>query len=71
MKHECSVVFLTPGQYKVDIQCSTSEPIEENIIVSSYDNSMVEITQEISKKNIPEVNHVWRFIPPVAISVME
>jgi hypothetical protein len=23
--HECSIVFFTPGQYKVDIQCSSQD----------------------------------------------
>ncbi|KAF9799525.1 hypothetical protein SFRURICE_018712 [Spodoptera frugiperda] len=29
--HECTVVFLTPGEYKIDIQCSTTEPILDEV----------------------------------------
>nr|CAD7197339.1 unnamed protein product [Timema douglasi] len=42
-KHECCVVFFTPGQYKVDIQCSSL---------------------------VSDISHTWRFIPPIAVTVM-
>ncbi|XP_013180026.1 PREDICTED: protein brunelleschi [Papilio xuthus] len=63
--HECTVVFLTPGEYKIDIQCSTTEPILEEPVAKEVDNAS--IIQPCSG----EVNHVWRFIPPVAISVTD
>ncbi|XP_068618004.1 protein brunelleschi [Battus philenor] len=64
--HECTVVFLTPGEYKIDIQCSTTEPIlEEPTIIKDVDSHS--ILQPCSA----EVSHVWRFIPPVAISVTD
>ncbi|XP_063226452.1 protein brunelleschi isoform X2 [Bacillus rossius redtenbacheri] len=43
-QHSCCVVFFTPGQYKVDIQCSSL---------------------------LSDVRHTWRFIPPVAFTVVE
>lgn len=53
--HTCNVVFFTPGQYKIDIQCSAPEclsnvPVAPSIIGNS---------------------HVWRFIPPVEVTVNE
>lgn len=63
--HECTVVFLTPGEYKIDIQCSTTEPVLED--TSLRDTEHPSIIEPCSG----EVSHVWRFIPPVAISVTD
>ncbi|XP_049875620.1 protein brunelleschi [Pectinophora gossypiella] len=62
--HECTVVFLTPGEYKIDIQCSTTEPILEDITIRDD-------TPSIIQPCTSEVSHIWRFIPPVAISVSD
>ncbi|XP_022123809.2 protein brunelleschi [Pieris rapae] len=59
--HECTVVFLTPGEFKIDIQCSTTEPLTDD--PNAKDMSIQQCSGEIS--------HVWRFIPPVAISVTD
>lgn len=64
--HECTVVFLTPGEYKIDIQCSTTEPILEET-VSVKDSEQASIIAPCAA----EVSHVWRFIPSVAISVTD
>lgn len=61
--HECTVVFLTPGEYKIDIQCSTTETIIDDPILKE-ENSLIQ-------QCASEVSHVWRFIPPVAISVTD
>ncbi|PSN54921.1 hypothetical protein C0J52_01648 [Blattella germanica] len=53
--HECCIVFFTPGQYKVDIQCSSND----NDPTSEKDQSL------------NEVGHTWKFTPPVAITVAE
>ncbi|KAJ2945686.1 hypothetical protein O0L34_g525 [Tuta absoluta] len=63
--HECTVVFLTPGEYKIDIQCSTTEPILEELSLRDSD------TPSIIQPHCSEVSHIWRFIPPVAISVSD
>ncbi|KAL0871281.1 hypothetical protein ABMA27_005032 [Loxostege sticticalis] len=64
--HECTVVFLTPGEYKIDIQCSTTEPVlEDTAILKETDH------QSLIQPCAGEVSHVWRFIPPVAISVTD
>lgn len=53
-----------PGEYKIDIQCSTTEPVLEDTI---RDTDHPSIIQPCSG----EVSHIWRFIPPVAISVTD
>lgn len=63
--HECTVVFLTPGEYKIDIQCSTTEPIVDEV-PHIKDTNQVPVQSCAS-----EISHVWRFIPPVAISVTD
>ncbi|KOB69481.1 NIK-and IKBKB-binding protein [Operophtera brumata] len=60
--HECTVVFLTPGEYKIDIQCSTTEPMYEPSVKESEHPSIITPCSG-------EISHVWRFIPPVAISL--
>ncbi|XP_063537135.1 protein brunelleschi [Cydia strobilella] len=60
--HECTVVFLTPGEYKIDIQCSTTEPILDDPSMEDH-QSLIQTCAEVS--------HTWRFIPPVAISVTD
>jgi hypothetical protein len=53
--HECSIVFFTPGQYKVHIQCSSQDnhpPAEKN-------------------ETLNDICHTWKFTPPVAITVVE
>ncbi|CAH2234031.1 jg27470, partial [Pararge aegeria aegeria] len=62
--HECTVVFLTPGEYKIDIQCSTSEPILDEAPV-------IRDNEPSAQTCAGEVSHIWRFIPPVAISVTD
>ncbi|CAH0563486.1 unnamed protein product [Brassicogethes aeneus] len=49
--HECNVIFFTPGQYKVDIQCCAP------------DNFSTMCASTLS------TGHVWRFTPPINISV--
>lgn len=61
--HECSVVFFNPGRYKADIQCSA--PIH---IMSSQ--------QSITDKRpispmLQTPAHIWRFIPPLEITVYD
>ncbi|XP_066993209.1 protein brunelleschi [Anabrus simplex] len=53
--HECSVVFFTPGQYKVDIQCS------------SQDSDQPQTDGTLIFSDV----HTWKFIPPVTITVID
>ncbi|XP_073961512.1 protein brunelleschi-like [Choristoneura fumiferana] len=63
--HECTVVFLTPGEYKIDIQCSTTEPVLDDPA------PLRDSDQQSLIQGCAEVSHTWRFIPPVAISVSD
>ncbi|XP_069696670.1 protein brunelleschi isoform X2 [Periplaneta americana] len=53
--HECSIVFFTPGQYKVDIQCSS----QDNHPLGDKDQT------------VNDIGHIWKFTPPVAITVVD
>jgi hypothetical protein len=53
--HECNIVFFTPGQYKVDIQCSS----QDNSLTGDKDQTL------------SDIGHTWKFTPPVAISVID
>lgn len=52
--HECRVVFFTAGQYKVDIQCSSSESTPGTPTLCS---------------ELMNAGHTWRYIPPIEITV--
>lgn len=54
--HECSVVFFTPGRFKADIQCRS---------LSSTGDAAPPPPSSSSS------SHVWRFIPPVEITVID
>lgn len=53
--HECRVVFLTSGQYKIDIQCNSREQMANSPSLSTDTSD----------------SHTWRYIPPVEISVAD
>ncbi|KAH8279570.1 hypothetical protein KR018_002003 [Drosophila ironensis] len=64
-QHTCSVIFFTPGRFKASIECcSTPAPkekpsLEENpslMFTSGYDEQQA---------------HVWKFIPPIEVTVVE
>ncbi|XP_055539117.1 protein brunelleschi [Wyeomyia smithii] len=59
--HECSVLFFTPGRFKADIQCRSLSSMGDGsapncVAVGSVASSS---------------SHVWRFIPPVEITVID
>ncbi|XP_071451117.1 protein brunelleschi [Hetaerina americana] len=53
--HEASVVFFTPGQYKVDISCSSIEEGSSGYLGKAVSESSSATT--------------WRFVPPIEITV--
>ncbi|KAG8230131.1 hypothetical protein J437_LFUL010623 [Ladona fulva] len=55
--HESSVVFFTPGQYKVDISCSSIEEGSSGFLGKTISGS------ESSSST------TWRFVPPIEITV--
>lgn len=74
--HECSVLFFTPGRFKVDIQCrslSSINPTAANAVTTSTMANEHMPTVSIGN-TVPLLNsdmHVWKFIPPVEITVIE
>jgi hypothetical protein len=48
-------VFFTPGQYKVDIQCSS----QASHLTGDKDQTL------------SGIGHTWKFSPPVAITVID
>ncbi|CAG5074038.1 Similar to brun: Protein brunelleschi (Drosophila melanogaster) [Cotesia congregata] len=52
--HECRVVFFMPGQFKLDIRCS-----------SNHENSS---SSSSSDKNLTIADNEWRYIPPIEIT---
>lgn len=60
--HECSVLFLTPGRFKADIQCRSSQELlkPNDFIYGGEPNSVTDNN-----------SHVWRFIPSVELTVTE
>ncbi|XP_046397297.1 protein brunelleschi isoform X2 [Ischnura elegans] len=55
--HEASVVFFTPGQYKVDISCSSVEGGASGYLGKAGSNTETSSTT------------TWRFVPPIEITV--
>ncbi|XP_076285464.1 trafficking protein particle complex subunit brun isoform X1 [Lasioglossum baleicum] len=52
--HECRVVFFTAGQYKIDIQCSSTETAPSTPVLCS---------------ELINAGHTWRYIPSIEITV--
>ncbi|XP_076645685.1 trafficking protein particle complex subunit brun isoform X2 [Halictus rubicundus] len=52
--HECRVVFFTAGQYKIDIQCSSTESAPSTPVLCS---------------ELINAGHTWRYIPSIEITV--
>ncbi|XP_033330236.1 trafficking protein particle complex subunit brun isoform X2 [Megalopta genalis] len=52
--HECRVVFFTAGQYKIDIQCSSTESASNTPVLCS---------------ELINAGHTWRYIPSIEITV--
>lgn len=59
--HECSVIFFTPGRFKADIQCRS--------LNSTGD--VVGVATAAAVAAAAASSHVWRFIPPVEITVID
>ncbi|XP_053690651.1 protein brunelleschi [Sabethes cyaneus] len=60
--HECSVLFFTPGRFKADIQCRS---------LSSMGESLATAGPTTAAAVAASSSHVWRFIPPVEITVID
>ncbi|CAD7080031.1 unnamed protein product [Hermetia illucens] len=65
-EHNCSIIFFTPGRFKANIQCRS--------LASSADNVLTPASHQVVTSNqasFYEAQHVWRFIPPVEVTVVE
>lgn len=74
--HECTVIFLTPGRFKTDIQCCMSGSSDG----SGGDTAALDTSQSFYTHQAQHLatdrsgqgdSHVWKYIPPVEISVVE
>lgn len=64
--HECSVIFFTPGRFKADIQCVSQQPLAKTASLQCQDPHFSGV-----KPVSPADCQVWRFIPPLDITVTE
>ncbi|XP_055684255.1 protein brunelleschi [Lutzomyia longipalpis] len=78
--HECSVIFFTPGRFKADIQCSAQNSQMVSISSHAADSSssgcgvssVGAITVSGNSGHRPATDaHVWRFTPPIEVTVIE
>ncbi|XP_058058745.1 protein brunelleschi isoform X2 [Anopheles bellator] len=60
--HRCSVLFFTPGRFKADIQCRS---------LSSTQQAPPRGDDSGAGGGAETASHVWRFIPPIEITVMD
>ncbi|XP_052865925.1 protein brunelleschi [Anopheles cruzii] len=60
--HRCSVLFFTPGRFKADIQCRS---------LSSTQQAPHRGDDSGAGGGPETASHVWRFIPPIEITVMD
>lgn len=71
-RHDCTVLFFTPGRFKADIQCKSL--VYSNAIMTSNTSRPIVSSNAstfISNNPANQSMHVWRFIPPVEITVVE
>ncbi|XP_061511655.1 protein brunelleschi isoform X1 [Anopheles gambiae] len=67
--HKCSVLFFTPGRFKADIQCrSLSSTLQPAATVLQRTD---ELGGPAAAPGPDSASHVWRFIPPIEITVLD
>ncbi|XP_059618131.1 protein brunelleschi [Phlebotomus argentipes] len=76
--HECSVIFFTPGRFKADIQCSAQNSHMVSISshaaesTSSGGGASSVVTGPTSMSGHRHADaHIWRFTPPIEVTVVE
>uniref|UniRef100_A0A6B2EIB5 Putative targeting complex trapp subunit n=1 Tax=Phlebotomus kandelakii TaxID=1109342 RepID=A0A6B2EIB5_9DIPT len=81
--HECSVIFFTPGRFKADIQCSAqnsqmvsisshaAESTSSGGGVSSVGGNTANTSASLSGRRVSADSHIWRFTPPIEVTVVE
>ncbi|XP_052893133.1 protein brunelleschi isoform X2 [Anopheles moucheti] len=67
--HKCSVLFFTPGRFKADIQCrSLSSTLQTAPLQRPDESGGMPL---ITTPGPDSASHVWRFIPPIEITVLD
>ncbi|XP_058124647.1 protein brunelleschi [Anopheles ziemanni] len=67
--HKCSVLFFTPGRFKADIQCrSLSSTQQQQQHQQRGDDAA---PTAVVPPGSDSASHVWRFIPPIEITVAD
>jgi trafficking protein particle complex subunit 9 len=73
--HECSVLFFTPGRFKADIQCRSLNSTTTTTHLNDFNAHTTSTIQHgliaLNNNNNNNETHIWRFIPPVEITVVE
>lgn len=66
--HECSAIFFTPGRFKADIQCCADA---SRLTGGVLQQSAIGVSGLMANKALNADLQIWRFIPPVEITVTE
>lgn len=71
--HECAIVFFTPGRFKANIQCkslaaSTTKPLPNGHINFQLPQPGG-LSTALSYHEMQ--SHLWKFIPPIELTVLE
>ncbi|XP_037709096.1 protein brunelleschi [Drosophila subpulchrella] len=76
-QHTCSVIFFTPGRFKASIEC-TSNPQKQleqpaSLLTRSCPVETEKVGQSVmfSSSYDEQQVHVWKFIPPIEVTVVE
>lgn len=76
-EHTCSVIFFTPGRFKASIEC-TSNPQKQSeqpssLLTRSCPAEAESVGQSVmfSSSYDEQQAHVWKFIPPIEVTVVE
>ncbi|ETN60672.1 NIK and IKK{beta} binding protein [Anopheles darlingi] len=68
--HRCSVLFFTPGRFKADIQCRSLSSTQPTPPTARGDDGGAPIMPSVNAAP-DSASHVWRFIPPIEITVVD
>ncbi|XP_053674942.1 protein brunelleschi [Anopheles nili] len=66
--HKCSVLFFTPGRFKADVQCRSLSSTLQPTAQRTDETGGVTL---MSGSGPESASHVWRFIPPIEITVLD
>ncbi|ALC40308.1 bru [Drosophila busckii] len=83
-QHNCSVIFFTPGRFKASIECATRPQQNNNSSIShscpggtNLGQLEVLAPQSVSMNAASAASfdeqqaHIWKFIPPIEVTVVE